>query len=611
MAGLTYSPKTVTLTGLGEGYTVELLELNLGHGDRWGYATLQLPKEYAIDFTTVLGNLFTIKLAGSTIFQGWMAEIPTGIEPQSEMVRITLFDVRWLLARRKIGAHGIGNGGYESAGVGGFPIVAYRVHFNPDGFPNRSQNPVAGSTDVFTFAVDADAAAWRLRDALYLLLKWYAPELTAPAHDGPMLGTNWDKEIQNWQPYGRPVGAAITDLCAEAGESWAITFDDGEGAAVNVNWVNICHTPDTTTTFRLPELGGTPAQTSASTELQIVRMNATPRITDSADIVEVHSNRILVETTVASLLAPDTDVSKVLNFSSQSHPGWVVGLEIEPTKYETAQLGKNLAAGSRNKPWRTRLLTLAQKTSAAYYDAFPSEQFLSAQKLSARTLSIEDCVWLKNGDDGDWYKLEGGYMILPEEGRLLIGDMTQGGVAWGKGMAFDVLNIPTSKLFVKITIVVEIEDEYIYSTTNPTTWHLNQTTSPGKKLVEMVVRSDLHPMLRYRSHLPNLDKTGDPDEYTIAEEEATEAVAYFDVTSELESIAKLHLAALKTRENEVQIELLDLPVLNLGDKIAIAPGSANLVGNEVIVGLRYNFQQGDRVTVLGTNNLARLMVHDL
>jgi hypothetical protein len=618
---LTFPTKLVTLTGLGSGYVVELLELSIGHGDRWGYAVLRLPKELAIDMTTMLGNLFTISItptggASTVLFQGWMAELPSTIEPQSELVQITLFDVRWLLARRKVGCHGVGNGGYESAGVGGFPIVGYRVHFNPDGKPNRSQNPVdSGNPDVYGFDVTESAQPWSLRDALYFLLNWYAPELKAPAHESPLIsGTNWDKEITNWQPYGKPVGRAITELCADAGESWAIGWVSGD-SGVTVPWLSISHTPVTTVTFRLPDTAGEPA--SASTELQIVRMNATPRITDSCDVVEVHSNRMLVETTVASLLAPDDDVSKVLNYTPETYPGYVVGLQIDPTKYADAKLGKNLPAGSRNKPWRSRLLTLAKPDTHTYYDAFATGDFLSAKKLDARTINATECIWCKVGSADTWHRVHEGALILWEEGKILLGDLALEGWIFGKGWGASMIETPASQLFIKITLVIEIEDQYIFTAQDDSTaWLINQTASPGKKLVDMVIRSDLHPLLRYQSHLPQLDTTKDPDAYTVAEPASDdpstdEAVDYLDVTGELEKIANRHLAALASRENEVQIELLDVPLVNLGAGIAVAPGSVNLVGNEVVVGLRYNFQQGDHVTVIGTNNLARLMVDDL
>jgi hypothetical protein len=61
----------------------------------------------------------------------------------------------------------------------------------------------------------------------------------------------------------------------------------------------------------------------------------------------------------------------------------------------------------------------------------------------------------------------------------------------------------------------------------------------------------------------------------------------------------------------VHARLLDIPIIPLGARLQVSPADAELSGNEVIVDVTYDFENGDHVMLTATNNLARLFLGDL
>lgn len=578
----TWATKAVTVTGLeaaGEDFAdAELIEISHPYGEQWGTCLLNFPRARAQTGAALRGQLIGVQYDGRLVFAGHIIEAPRAVGEVEDGIVATAADFRWLLSKRIIGQYGAG----EVETVGGWALMGFRPHFNPEGRRNRGKTKSGAS---YLFSDAADAAAWTAKDILEFVLRFFASNLEA---DLDALPDAWDQEISDFYPYGKSVGAVLSLLAAQVGNSWSIRYVD-----TDVHFVAIGAGATATSTVTLPtaEAAG---KASDATEWAARRVYVTDRITDSVDRVEVHSARTRVDMTLTT--AADADCVQCLEYFAPEVPGFVAAYVLDPTGegMTAAATALELPAGSRPVRWHRELGTITTPDGSDY--AAAGDDSLKAG--IGQPVMAEHCVWL-SFDESGWQLVKSGIRIDPINMIVYIGDTLQ----FMDGSSLE--DLAAGDFFdVWISAAVEWTHNAILYT-NPASYLL----SSGNILTEIVTRSDIVPRYQYRLILPDkAAATTNPNaQVTIGSEEV---VAYLP---QLEVMTALYqaLQGIRKREVTVRADLLDIPDIVPGNKLAIAPADLDLTGEEVITHYSAEFRETSRVTLYATNNLARLQTGDL
>jgi hypothetical protein len=126
----------------------------------------------------------------------------------------------------------------------------------------------------------------------------------------------------------------------------------------------------------------------------------------------------------------------------------------------------------------------------------------------------------------------------------------------------------------------------------------------GDHLTELVVRSDIQPMIRSKSDLPVWATTGSVVTMASAAPEY-----YRNHTADLEAYAIDLLNARRRRETTVRVRCWDLTAaVALGRKLEISPAATGLDVDTVVIDVFYDLAGGvDQIEITATNNLAGVM----
>lgn len=579
---LTFQAKTVTVEGLPDSHALDplkLISVNIPHGQRWGLAGVMFPSSYALSQPSLNGSACTIKLDGTTLLRGHVVRTPNTADGNVDEVRIDIADLRWEMSRRKIGQKGIG----PLVDVfGGFPHVGYRVHFNPGGVGNRSKNFDPDGDQTYTFETKQDSALWSLKQMLHFIAFWYYPDLHI---DDASLNANWDNTESDLNLYTATVPQALFELAKRAGQSWALRYDSDTTYFQPVGGGTI----PGTLTVNLPEADGD-SKAQQATVYSAVDFDIDVSITDSCDTIEVHSGPIAHETLYSNhgdnpLLMSPTDVSPP--------SGYARIFFADVTKYEDWKLGLNLPSGSKPKKWLRQNVTRVNDQRA--FIAQGSSDLLTRY---GRPMLPEDCCWVNFDGNETKYKLLSGISILFDDGIILIHnhvETSQGSIDFVEGASPD--------MYLWITLTTELELPYVYINT-PSAYHIDAT----HPITVPIVRSDIRPMTRYKSLMPDYSST---DLTATVEFAADDTEYYFQVDTDLQKVQQVNLSARGKKEVTARIQLLDIPMVTLGSKLAISPADAGLTGDEVVVEIDYDLENGDHVLVTATNHLGRVFLEEL
>jgi hypothetical protein len=577
----TFPTTQVTVEGLPGSPTVDLYELNITHGARWGEAIVGLPEAYAFEHRNLRGAAVTIKLGGTIVMRGHVVRDPSIVAEEDDTQVLSIADQRWEMSRVKIGQHGVGS---LVEGFGGFSGVGLRIHFNPKGYGNRSEEP--DGDEVYSFSTTATAQRWTLRQMLHFILFHYYPNLVV---DDEELGSAWDTPESDVYLYLRTLPEALTLLARHAGESWALRYN---GEAIEYQPVGA--NPPGEVTVNLPE-AQSGERASAATAYSALHIEVTSSIVDNADRIEVHSAGIRMET-MHSNYSGDLEIKPLLISPIEPTPkGYARMFIVDVTAYETWKLGKNLPEGSKPKRWMRQNLSRVSPQDGSYLNA--EDPLLKTHY--GRPILPEECCWINLDGGLEKYRLLSGITIRYDQGIILIHQNIR--TAQGSASFVDGAE-PEMRIW--ITLTTELELPVIYLNT-PATHHIDA----DHRITVPIFRSEIIPQQRYKSLLPDLREESSVSDWV---ERATEAIeVYVDITDDFQAVYTAYAAGRLPKENMVVATLLDVPAMTIGSRLRVSPQNADLTGTEIITEIHYNVRAGAFATVYATNNFARLLVDDV
>lgn len=572
--------KDITISGItdSESDPAVLTRYDSHYGAAWGMAAVQYPAKYVQDISSILGVQVRISIEDETLLIGRVVKCPSRLDAGAETVQLQIADIRWDMARRRVGEHGVGE---LSETYGGFAGVGLHVCFNAGGRGNRSALP--NEEGVYTFSTAPDAARWTRAQMLVFILAWYYPDM---AVEEESLTGPWEEEEDNVQLYNQTIPAALSELSARAGESWAPAYE-GE----NILYARLMATPTTAATFNLPATTGS-ATTASADENSVVDLDIENSILDSIDVLQVHTNNVWIEHTYenfgdAPLLVEESEDIRTHGYGRQ--------FTVDVTQYEAHLLGAKLPAGSRPKRWVRQNGTRILESGDGYLAA--NDPRLLIQYGTAAM--PEYCCWVNIDGTEVYERIQSGLLVIPDEARILLANTCS--LIKADGSTYDVDCGIIER--IRITVTTELEVPYV-SYTSPTGYHID-ADHPVKEIIQ---RSDIQPIQRYKSYLPDLT-SANPNATQLLD--PTEAAWYFDPRTWADAVHNAYLPTRNRQEVTLRIRLLHMPVIALGAKVEITPAEVGLTGTEMVIGVSYDAANGQHVTVTATNNLARLIAGDL
>ena len=116
--------------------------------------------------------------------------------------------------------------------------------------------------------------------------------------------------------------------------------------------------------------------------------------------------------------------------------------------------------------------------------------------------------------------------------------------------------------------------------------------------VELIPKDTLIPEKRFRTLLPEVG--GDPNDIVKLAEEIED---YVSVNDKLQAAIDTAIAANGVVETPATFELPFMPDIDIGDHVTVEGRGLGLSGDEVVIGMRYQFDAGvpDRLEVEATN----------
>jgi hypothetical protein len=553
-------------------------EIALYAGSAIGSAVVSFPASYALDAAPAMGAPAVLSLDGAPVFRGVVGQAPYRIDRDDDLLTLVLYDDKFRLDGLVVGEHGVGS--WEE-GARGYTAVGYDIVFNRDGRPNKDP-------EALDFSLASNAVSWTLKDVLELLFEYVVPATLATL-DSETLPESYDLAPDHLDLSGLSALQAIDAIASLSGATWSLH----PGAAADFEtvsaFVSVHASSGTERVCRLaaPRAG---ARVSDADRLCPTSVNVGPSIfnfrsrfqTVSAPTVKEH----LHSTSGASPLLVDADP-----VSSK----FCRRLVVDPTAYETHNLGGNLASGSRPKPWLPALVSRPAADGASYlsaaaiaadpalrsvppvaapvlYITLPGSPAVRLLVLSGYSLDLDACA-IDLEPALVVPALDGATEATEETFTLVTGD------AWA-----------TSDFHLTVATRLEVRQSVT----------LDSETELPDAYTALSRRLDLVPEARGLSLLPDLSST---DRNAATQIDSAASPAYVDLEDQLTATATAALAAGGVLEVPVSLEFPLFPVLEIGDRLSIVNRDTPAVADTVVTEIVYSLAESQTVRVSATNVL--------
>lgn len=530
-----------------------------------GSASVRYPANHAEAITRDLGNVGRIKIGATTIFRGRIGHGPIAIGEGDDEVQIVLFDDKWAMQGRVVGQPGIGTQGTPT-GVAGFKDVGFEVCFNKDGRPNKDPSS-------YDFNTGATAEYWTVRDVLHFLFLYYVPSSVATISATEIAHDAYELAPTHLYIVGQTALQAVDAAVKLIGETWTLV----PGTSVST-FKAIRRDSGTVRKVRLFRPGGH-AKVTAATEDHAQEAYVSLSIKDCKDVFYAVSAPVVQETTYSTaneLLARNT---------SYLDKEYQTQFRVDVSKYLTNNLGRNLSAGSKPKPWRPDLVTRMNSSASDYLTAAQ----IAASPALQNNKRVEIPVWVsRDGTTPERKFIVGGYRINALEGTIEFKSVLQAAVAAGKDAeALTISDWSAAAVWLTVATVLETPE----STVSSNAAYLDTP------MYATISKRDLVPEKRRDAMLPYLAST--PHAVVTVAYEATES--YVAVTDLLQDIADGAAAAAPDVETPLSARLPFFPAWQVGDRVELAGRDLGTSGNETIVSLVYDVHHSYMTTIEATN----------
>lgn len=325
--------------------TAHILSVNKYAGAAIGSATVAFPAHYAKDASPDMGKEGKIKIDGQIVFRGVVGDAVFNVVDNTDMIEVLLYDDKHLMQSKIVGQIGVGTTG-TPIGTDGFIDVGFEIIFNKDGKPNKS--PLGRD-----FNTGSTAVLWTLKDIMLFVFENYVPTSAVTIASGK-LGTNYSgRKPSHLNLTGKTALQAVDQVATMAGESWGL----------------IAGSTSSTFTFVKPGVGSVkkgkffkPNAGAGASDVDKFHgsgLNVSKSIMNARDVYQA----------VSSLKVKESVYSKantLLTGAAITDKKFTYRFTTDVSKYATNNLGANLSAGSKPKPWQPSLLTRMNADGTAY-----------------------------------------------------------------------------------------------------------------------------------------------------------------------------------------------------------------------------------------------------
>lgn len=509
-----------------------------------------------------LGDTARITIDGSTVFRGVVAEGPFTAGTGKDELAILLYCDKWRLEEAVVGEYGIGP---ADVTAGGFNDVGYDLVFNKGNRPNKA--PAS-----YDFSTGTGAVYWELADILTLLLANYvdASEITYSA--GTITGAAALGVVPSeLNLTGMTALQAIDTVVSMAGLSWALDY-----GSASSEFVLVVPGSGTTRTavFATPETGAAPTVT----EWHGGEIEVQSSVRNAVDRVRVRSANIIQET-MHSNKGTNPLLAAVSGYKSAEY---VVAFQVQVNQYENHGLGSNLDAGSDPKPWLPHLIT-RWKADRTGYEVAETDELPALEPVAVPVWVSED------GTEGNAKLAVGGYSIDLQRGLIEVeAEIEVVGAGASARETLSGLDWGTAGIWVTVATVLESPAWY-------TTSASGYLPTPHPLVLD---RKDIAHVRRYNSWLPDLSA----DPHGISKVQTGLAAVYIDAEPRMTEIGDAALAESSALEVTAVVEFPFLPVVDLGDKLAVSGRPMpQLTGDEVVTAVRYGLDGRYTTQVTASN----------
>lgn len=554
---------TVTVQSPGIGATPAVVRRwSWTRGAQAAECVLDLP-EYVPDRTTWSDGLeLNVFVESYPVFKGVTVATSRTIGGSDQQVRISARDMRHVLQGRPIGEWYVGPL-FSTSGFpdGGWPGMGYDLIFNKNNQPNRAASRRLTSNtghDVYDFSFGDTAEYWTFTQILAFLFYWYVNpniiRLPHPASSWNLYYTIYDSSAPEVDAQTGTLAHVIDRVTSQLGGSWTLAYDGAPGSGNTHAYYMPLHEA-IGPSLRVAVEVDKPNTSTVHTKYAASRIDLTESTGHVYDKIQVFSDSRVVETTYSNL----QNAPLLERKTSDIPDDYICYFVTKPDNYEPHALAPNLSAFDRPKPWRRYLVT-RRKDDGTYAD--PDDN-----KDNHNRIECKDTVWITDEadkNDPTWHRVKSGVDIDLDKARLRVKKEVT--VYGDKKDDTSKLKFDTF-LAVGIQITVATRVEYPdYAKTDTSQEYLNYSR------MRSVTRSDLQPLYRYNSVLPD-PSSSDPHSTTVA---ASSWETYEDVQPELDAYRDRLYNATSQKEQRARIRLPQFPGIQLGWELTFTPADYGL-----------------------------------
>lgn len=523
-----YAPPRVKIVFAGATFSTAVAEARLVSydklpGEAVGSAVVEFSAADAGDFNPAMGALADIYCGGAKVFAGYVVDAPAQVDPDSDVSRLVLADIKGLLRGRFIGEEGIGD--LEG---GGFACRGYQCIFNRDGFGDKAPSALKwGGT-----------AAWRCADILNWIFVHYVPAALATG-DAQAPSGGWLREPADLDLTGATVLAAIDTVAQLAGESWDLR-PRSSGAAL---FTRIATDQGDTKTVRLFQ-PGRGAQASDAGEYHATAAEIRPSVAGSVDKAEAHSAPGVIETTLGT---GETYGSSIVKVGAPGDKKYAMRYRVDVTTYAARKAGLALTATCRPKeimPWLVTRLSAAGAAATPPYTA-TMERMKGPIVWIVPDTTVATPKALRV-DDG--YRIDLDWSTIDFEPRV--------GILAADGAQGEIEIADWDKAGIYLTAAVRIEDRQAETAEAGTDLPLAQKCR--------VYRPDMVPEWRWKSVIP----ASNADGWEVASDAADPALCV-DCSTDLAAAATAALASAPGVQYNGRVRFATVPDILPGDRVKL------------------------------------------